>query len=523
MELLPTKATFAPNEPVEVEVRGAPGPTTVSLWHLERKLDEVSVGEGEALARFPAQLEGGYGVQAPGAEAALDVLAEPLRRPRYGFVSHYEPDRDPDGVVELIRRLHLNAVQFYDWMFRHVRLLPPQDEFDDSLGQRISLATVRRLADAVRGAGSLPFGYAAVYAVGRDDWPQWAETGLYHADGTPWTLGEDFLWNVDPTSERWLHHFAFELAVASDAVGFAGFHLDQYGSPKRALRSDGSLVDLAEAFPALIERVAGDIPEARLIFNNVNDFPVCTTAKAPQDAVYIEVWPPHERLAHLAELVTKAKSFAPGKGVILAAYLAPYTGDEPAASAAERLQLATVFSHGGSALLHGEENAVLTEAYYVRHHRIGPTALEVSRRYYDFAVRYGDLLYDPEAVDVTRTHLGGENHEIKIEAPVPARTDCEPGVLWVRAIRGSYGLVLHLIDLSAQDDDHWNAPKKPPVPLEGVRISVERTLDAPAFFASPESAPTLRELRRDQQGHYDVVELPPFTTWALVWVREERG
>jgi dextranase len=522
MELLPTKATFAPGDAIEIELRGSERPARVSLWRLDQRVAESASEAG--LVRFPPQPEGGYGVECDGATSALDVLADPLARPRYGFVSHYEPGRKTGGVADNVRRLHLNAVQFYDWMYRHADLLPPDDEFTDALGQTVSLETVRRLATAVRAAGSLPLGYAAVYAAGRDEWPAWQSEGLYRADGTPWTLGDDFLWNVDPTSERWLDHFGRDLERALE-VGFAGFHLDQYGAPKRALRYDGSDVDLADAFPLLIDRLAERLPAALLIFNNVNDFPVWSTAHANQDAIYIEVWPPHERLEHLAELVAKARALAPAKPVILAAYLSSYTSDEQAANLAERLQLATVFSHGGSALLHGEEQAVLTEAYYVRHTQLDGKSRDAARRYYDFAVRYGDLLFDRDAVDVTRTMIGGENREITVRAPVPVATDCRAGALWVRAIRTTRGLVISLIDLSDQEDTRWDAPKRAFSARTGVRVGVERVRHAaPRFlFADPEGSPALQPLAPTLHERHDVVELPAFRTWSLLWVREEDG
>ena len=519
-ELLPTKATFSPTDPVEVDILGVDRAATITLWHLDRRVAEVIVQPGER-ARFPPQPEGGYGVEADGETGALDVLADPLSRPRYGFVSHYEPSRETAGVVELVRRLHLNAVQFYDWMYRHAQLLPAQDEFEDALGQTVSLTTVRDLVEAVRRSGSLPMAYAAVYAVGKDERERWSDIALYRSDGEPWTLGEDFLWNVDPTDERWLGFFAAELRGALEHVGFGGFHLDQYGAPKRSLRADGTIVDLAEGFPRVIERLAAELPEARLIFNNVNDFPTWSTAGAPQDAIYIEVWPPHDQLAHLAGLVSKARLLAPGKGVILAAYLAPYAAVEETASAAERLLLATVFSHGGTVLLHGEERAALTEAYYVRHAELTEATLDMTRRYYDFAVRYGDLLFDPTAVDVTRTHLAGENQEVKVEAPVPVATDCVPGVLWARVVRCSHGLLVSLIDLSAQTDVIWNGPKRAGGALDGVRVALERTAPASIFFASPQSSPALQPLTPEREGRYDIVSLPPFSTWALIWVRDE--
>lgn len=519
LEVLPTKATFAPGDPIEIDLGGAVAPTEVVLWHLDRLVAAVTVEPG-GTARFPPQPEGGYGVEAGGQTSALDVLADPLSRPRYGFVSHYEPGRDTAGVAAQVRRLHLNAVQFYDWMYRHAQLLPPQDEFHDALGRPISLATVRDLADAVRAAGSLPLGYAAVYAVGKDERARWSGIALARSDGTAWTLGEDFLWIVDPTDEEWLRFFTAELRAATDVVGFAGFHLDQYGAPKRALRPDGTVVDLGTGFAFLIDRVAAELPEARLIFNNVNDFPTETTARADQDAIYIEVWPPHDELRHLAGLVSKARLLAPGKPVVLAAYLSQFAHDEATASAAERLLLATVFSHGASALLHGEERAVLTDPYYVRHAEVQDATRETSRRYYDFAVRYGDLLFDPTAVDVTRTHIAPETQEVTVAAPVPVATDCVAGALWVRVLRGAHGLLVSLVDLSAQTDTLWREPKRPSPPLAGVRLDVERVAPTSIRFASPESCPSLQLLEPERDGRRDVVTLPPFSTWALVWIRD---
>jgi dextranase len=273
----------------------------------------------------------------------------------------------------------------------------------------------------------------------------------------------------------------------------------------------------------LIDRLAGELPDARLIFNNVNDFPTWSTAAANQAAVYIEVWSPHERLTDLARLAEKAHAFAPQRSVILAAYLSVYAqGDETAACAAQCLQLATAFSHGATVLLHGEERAVLTEAYYVRHRALTTESEAVTRRYYDFAVRYGDLLFDRRAVDVTTTHVGGVNEEVKVTAPVPISYESRAGSLWVRVIRLSAGFLFSLIDLSGQPDDLWDAPKEPAQQLAGVRLSLERSAGRPRFlFASPEGQAALLELETGFDERYDTVSLPSFSTWALVWVPDE--
>jgi hypothetical protein len=101
--------------------------------------------------------------------------------------------------------------------------------------------------------------------------------------------------------------------------------------------------------------------------------------------------------------------------------------------------------------------------------------------------------------------------------------ECEPGALWARVIRTKLGLLVSLIDLSAQEDDLWDAPKRASASLSGVRVAVERVRhDAPRFdFAEPDEAPALTRLTSSFDGRHDVVELPSFGPWALLLIREE--
>ena len=72
-------------------------------------------------------------------------------------------------------------------------------------------------------------------------------------------------------------------------MGFDGIHLDQYGFPKTAYSASGDLVDLATAFPPLIDRsraaVVAARPSAGVIFNAVDNWPIETVASTSQDAV----------------------------------------------------------------------------------------------------------------------------------------------------------------------------------------------------------------------------------------------
>jgi dextranase len=594
MELIPMKATFTPGEPVDIELVGAHGATIVQLWHLDRLVGEVSVGDGavhrdrgapaparrhdpigidESLYKvggvgepgnlgeagslvntatvgadgrvvaFDDVAEGGYAVLATDsigtqAATAVDVLADPFLRPRYGFVAEFPPDGTAHALVDTTRRLHLNLIQFYDWAHRYAQLVPDTPEYLDPLGRRLSLHTVRELTAALGHVGSLAMGSAAVYAVGGVDWDDWKHAGLFKADGEPHRFPDDLLLVVDPSNPEWLKHFAADLRLAMVELGFDGFHLDSYGWPKRAYRADGTVCDLAEAFPILLEHLRSDVSSARLLFNNVNDFPTWSTTRTRQNGTYIEVWSPHTTLGHLGGLAERARAIRACPPPILAAYLTTYAA-QPAqfADATARLTMATIFSHGATHLLNGAGGTVLVDPYYPKNHISGASTRRLMQTWYDFLVRYGDLLLDPGAVDVTRSYTGGINEDLIFSAPEGVRvsTDPEPGTVWVRVVRTRLGLVLHLINLSDQAETGWDTPKHPVTGVSGVRLRALKTLAMlPPRSATPDGDGALHPLPvdsvsarserseprsaniGDSDATYDVLELPELGAWTMV-------
>ena len=60
----------------------------------------------------------------------------------------------------------------------------------------------------------------------------------------------------------------------------------------------------------------------------------------------------------------------------------------------DRRQRLAIFSHGGTHLLNGEADTLLIDPYYPKNHRLEASTGEPMRRWYDFLVRYGDLLLD---------------------------------------------------------------------------------------------------------------------------------
>lgn len=540
-QLLPTLTSYRLDQPVEIEVRGLTGAAHLSVYHLGRPLSQHPV-DGEATVGLGVLAAGGYGIELTGdegvlARTAVEVLADPRSVLRYGFVVDYRPDRDVRGVQDNLRRLHLTGVQFYDWAYRHADLLGGGETYDDALGQPVSLATVRRLIQACHEVGSDALGYAAVYAVGPQEWPAWQHDALLTATGQPYALG-DFLFVLDPAAPDWLQHFRGELAAAVASVGFDGFHLDQYGYPKRAHRPDGVRVDVAASFRAMISAVRATVPDARLVFNNVNDFPTWATAAAPQDAVYIEVWPPHEGLEHLAQTVTRARGEAGGKPVVIAAYQHVYDSVDSSEEAdlATAFTMATLWSHGASHLLCGEADRILVDPYYVRNHQVTTETANLLQRWYDFAVEHAELLTEPGGrgpVEVTGSYAGSYNDDLDVSYPeAEVHHLAQPGTVWRRVTElASAGaaaegqLVLHLINLCGQQDTRWDAARRPPADPGPATLRIRRvgTGLPRVCYADPDRQARLVDVEVRADGNFAVAVLPSLHVWQVVLIDTERS
>jgi dextranase len=480
---------------------------------------------------------GGYGVTGVDAAAttrartAFDVLPDPFDRPRYGFVTRMDESAPEADMLLLFRRLHLSLAQFYDWAYRHSTLLPPEDPYIDPLGQSRSLAVIDRLASRFSDVGTVPLGYSAVYAIGADEVGEWEPAVLRREDGAPYRLGEDFLVLVDPGDEKWLAHYTAQLRSVIDRTSLHGFHLDQYGWPKFARSAQGR-IDVARSFVRMLGAVRDAVPEARFMFNNVNDFGTRETAAAPQDASYIEVWSPHATLQDLAELVARTRALRPEHPPIMSAYLSCLTEGQSAGVEAAKCAMAAIFSSGGSHLLLGDSSHALTDPYYPRNAELEPATVDALVPWYDFLVRYGDILVAPDVHDVTEFYAGGINEDIVLDASGRAvSTKAVADSVWVRVFRTADGShVIHLINLLGLEESEWDRGKPSVAPLEGATVRVATGLaSAGAWIASPDG-PELRPLSGRDAGaaaqadalsagqEHLAFALPALGRWTVIWL-----
>jgi dextranase len=518
MTIVLSKSTYKPGEKIAGSSSHS-GELIVS--RLSTKVLSLKVDKDFEIEPLP---QGAYAVELIGdngelSYSAIEVLSEPWQRIRYGFLSEFSSNVDIDAQVEWAKRLHLTSIQFYDWAYKHEFLMAPTDSYADPLGGEISKAKLKELIAGYEAAGIYPSGYAAVYAVDREGWARWNQSGVYGDDGKPFQLGEDFLWVIDPADAKWLPHLIGQLKEARE-FGFKTFHLDQYGWPKIAVKPNGDVVDIAESFTKMLNAITAQVEDANFIFNNVNDFPTWATATTEQDALYIEVWDPNSDYKDLAHLVDKARSYDPLKPVILSAYLKPFAEkDIVGAEAALELSLAVISSRGASHLITGGDGRVLHDPYYVRHHVAGESTRNILENYHNFICASGDLLFDRDRVDITRTHAFGVNTEINIESDASIGPNFDAGTLATSIFESPTGYTMQIINLLDQKSAAWDEAKLPIKSSAKVKISLLGAgFESNWHIGRAERASKFESIAAKQSGAKLEVEIEITGAWTLIHV-----
>lgn len=542
-DIFPTKATYRPGENALIQIElYVPGPQPfhgtirLSLSFLTRQVgeaqQEIVLPPNQATTLqvpvpLPPDDRRGYGMKALITDGdgetvamgttALDVLSHWTLAPRYGFLSDFPDDRDDcQATMEFLTRYHVNALQFYDWMYRHEQLVADQERYQDVLGRPLSRRTVQALIDTAHRYNIAAMAYTAVYGASAAFWRANQAWGLHDAAGQPIPFGEDFLYIMNPAPDSpWTDHLMAEFERALRELNFDGIHLDQYGDPKEGFNCQGQAVDLVDAFFRFINRtkeVAASVrPDTAVVFNAVDNWPIEGVAEADQDFLYIEVWPPHTTYHDFRQLITNAKKLGNGKPVVLAAYISPSRPFNV------RLADAVILAGGGFHIELGERGRLLADPYFPKHEAIDDELGRVLRRYYDFAVQFENVLA-LDTVDTTETMAG----RVRL-ADYPLGYDGSPGTVWAMTRRGPSLEVLHLINLVGLSTGEWVEPLEAgPDKLQDLRIRypIECEVDniwlASPDFSSPEPLPIEFNSGKLNGTTYVEFTIPTLEYWDLI-------
>ncbi len=536
--ILPDKGFYRPGESVQITVRSSVGARVEArILYLTAELATLSapLDNGEAVLAWqpPAQAPRGYGLSvtiydAAGMPVALqtsafDVLERWIDAPRYGFLSDFSPARLTDTpMIEWMLQHHINGVQFYDWQYRWEDLLPTADRFEDGLGRPQSMTTIRRLIDALHAHGIAAMPYTAIYGASTAFYRQNRDWGLFDARGEVYDFGENsFLAIMNPAPDSpWNQHLLVEFADVLANTAFDGIHIDQYGAPKNGYDSDGNYVDLAEVMPQFIDQTAALVREMRggegvVLFNCVGNWPIDTVARSQQDAAYIEVWSPHDSYLDLGRIVTNAETLGGGRPVIIPAYI------PPAQTINWQLANSVILASGGTHLETGEAESMLADPYFPKFGMIATEWQPAFRRYYDFQVRYENVLS-------TATRAGTSDLQQSIVLENIRTRGITPRDRVVPIVRsGEHFDTFSLINFIGVDQTNWNVPAtRSPTPFTDlpITLAVSRPV-AQVWFASPDAETTMNPALIDYAIRDGTLQftLPVLNYWTMIVVEYADG
>lgn len=565
------KAAYSPRETVHIKVdltNGSSAALTgarlrLSIRHLESALPAiadttVSIPAGGAAAREllwtpPAQDFQGYGYDVSLLDThrkviatesgAIDVSSNWLKFPRYGYVAHYDPGVDAAAVIGQLKNYHINALQFYDWQWKHHRPYKgekgaPAASWADIGNRPTSRDVTRSLIAGAHRAGMVAMQYNLIYGAFADfaadgvD-PAW---GLYAAIGGPqrkYNMPDGFatpaLYLFNAADPGWQRYILDRELEVFDAYAFDGWHADTMGDVAPKYDVHGNPVDIEATFKPFLNAAKARLGSKYLVMNTVSNKGHTGVNTSDVDAVYVEVWPEDGFVdyASLKDVVDLSRQESGGKSLIVPAYIhydnerkpgeaPPRQFNEPAVLLAE----ATVLAAGGSRIELGDGTQMLCDPYFPNHSiAVGADLKRRLARYYDFAVTYENLLRDGQSNTQRRVAIDGQ----------PVSSYSTPDVVWAFTKEDARYDIVHLVNLRGLDDTQWqdtHATQKKPQPVHDFKLQFY--VDTPvsqAFVASPDSnggrsGNVPFEAGHDEHGAFVTVTVPSLEYWDVVYFKK---
>ena len=555
------KARYAPGEQVTVTATLAngsgnawQGTAQLEVFRLERPVyqdsREVTVpagGQEEISFAFPA-FEPDYtgylakiSVDGSSATAGIDVSSAFTRYPRYGYVATYSQSETPAQSLakmsELTRDFNINAFQFYDWMWRHDKLLKRSGDVIEStwidlFDRTLSWTTIRGQIDAARSGNAVSMAYVQSY-LARENYeafgvsPAW---GLYdknkrqHAIDS-WIDRGVRLPYFNPADRGWQAHMINEYR---DALAFFdGLQIDQIGQQPPLYDSAGKAVDLEQGFLSFVNAAKTAIPGKAMTFNVVDGaaggFCQETIARGAQvDFHFSELWGGAADYGGIRALCEAHRRQSGGKALVLAAYM-NYDENIPRFDTpAVRLTNAAIAACGAFHIEMGAENGgavMLGNEYYPNTSKtMGPDLRAAMRDHYNFITAYENILFD----------TGLAQRRVEIAGTKVSETG-EAGAVW-SAVRGGPGMqVVHLLNLTGETDSNWRNSAPAPRPLENLAVKAYLPFGARAtgaYLASPEREGGQAQALAfttgcDMRGSYVQCAVPSLEYWDVLWFTTE--
>lgn len=365
------KSTHEPGKQATITAEASTeGTVHFSVSHLGTEIDsgDATVENGKATWTYTTPSEDGQGylVTATGgdgthAETAIDASTSWTRFPRMGYLSHFKPtapegtdghttyeaflfQKPQDYIDKLSRDYHINALQYYDWQYRHEQPVATGDLADKwPLWYRDTYASKRTITDYIQDAKNANMGslaYSMAYAANdnydtntiKDEWRLREDNGSYWVRdlGEQWWVptpkgvdkpkSHQFMMNVN--NENWRTYITGQYKTQKTEFKFDGTHIDTLGQTSKKDAS-GNPVDLTDGLAALVDDTYKNVG-GQVGINLPDGAGSEKINKASAAYMYTELWDHNETNAQVASYLQSARNNAGNKPQIVAAYANNY-------------------------------------------------------------------------------------------------------------------------------------------------------------------------------------------------------
>ena len=473
----------------------------------------------------------------------VDVSSNWLKFPRYGYLTQYGNSVDPYNITWQLKNYHINALQFYDWQWKHHMPIKgsvnhPELGWKELAGREVYKNTIENYIKASHDFGISAMEYNLIYGAAdnydKDGSGVKREWGLFDSPGgNQWSMAMPGGWTTsalhffNPLNKDWQNYILNRELEAITTFKFDGWHADTVGDFGTKYDNNGNAISITTTFKEFLNYAKDRLGNKLLIMNAVGNKGHYDVNKSNVDAVYTEIWPwdGFPDYNSLKEVVDQARDESGGKSLIVPAYMNyDYSKTKSESSPGYfntpgiLLTDAAVFAAGGSRLEIGDDTKMLSSEYFPNRNLIMSEELKKrERNYYDFVVAYENLLRDGQTGTANKVFING----------YASSKNGEGNKVWTFTKKDNNYEIIHLINLLGVQDTSWrdtNANK--PVPTKRTNITVKYyytdTINS-VNFTSPDydnckSKSLFFTKGSDNDGNYIEFTVPSLEYWDMIYM-----